>query len=156
MKVEENDNCIRWEAHDPGASQKSGNWYWTVGIIAGGVAIASVIGGNLLLAAIAVIGGFAVMLAGSHPGGRRVCAVTGRGIHVGREVIPYANIKRFSIKESDPKKLVIETVGLIGTISLALGDADWRAIRTELKNRNIDEDDALDSFAEKIAEMMGI
>ena len=88
--------------------------------------------------------------------GRGVCAVTERDIRVGREVIPYANIKRFSIKESDPKKLVIETVGLIGTISLALGDADWRAIRTELKNRNIDEDDALDSFAEKIAEMMGI
>lgn len=145
----------RWEAHEPGASDKDARWYWAVGIIAGGVAVASVIAGNYLFSVIAVVGGFATMLAGSRPGSHRTYGLSDRGLHIGHERIPYANIKSFAIHD-EPLRLVVATTGLMGTISVPLGTADFRLIRTELKNRNIEEDEELDSLSEKIAKAIGI
>jgi hypothetical protein len=147
---------IKWEAHEPGAPDKEPGWYWAVGIIAVGVAVASAIAGNYLLCVIAVMGGFAVMLAGSRPAAHRTFGLSDRGLHVGAERIPYANIKSFAIHDNEPRRLVIATASLMGTVSIPLGNADFRFIRTELKNRNIEEDDDLDSVAEKLAKAIGI
>jgi hypothetical protein len=150
------DHIVTWEAHEPGAGDKESGWYWVVGIIAAGIAVASGIAGDYLFSVIAVIGGFAIMLAGSRPGVQRTYALSDRGIHIGHERIPFSNIKSFAIHDEDPRRLVIGTASLMGTLSIPLGDADFRAVRTELKNRNIEEDDELDSVAERFAKVIGI
>lgn len=150
------EHLVRWEAIDLGPGRKDPSWYWAVGIIAAGVAVAAVIIGNYLLAVIAVVGGFAIMLAGSIPSIRQKYALSERGIYIGSIQIPYENVKKFRIIETEPRVLMLETASIVGTASLPLGDADWRTIRMELKNRNIDEDDELDSFSEKIARAIGI
>jgi hypothetical protein len=149
-------HIIKWEARSRSTKDKDASWYWTVGILAVGVAVAAIISGNYLFSLIALLGGFAIMLAGSQGPAHHAYAVSERGIHIGTERIPYMNITSFSIKDETPPRLVLLTRGLMGTVSLPLGGADYRAIRTELKNRNIDEDDDLDSAAEKLARAIGI
>lgn len=146
---------IVWTASD-GNTHKDSSWYWTIGIVAGGVAVAAFIIGNFLLGVLAILGAFVIMLAGSQPEKERRYAITEKGVHLDNVVVPFQNIKRFSIQEEEPRKLCIETAGLMGVVSIPLMDTDYRNIRSQLKNHNIDEEDELGSFTEKITDMLGV
>lgn len=150
------ERILSWEVQHTGAPKKTGAWYWTVGITAVGIAAASVIIGNLLLGILAVLGAFTIMLAGSLPAVQRPYALSEIGVHAGSETIPFQKIKRFAIREDESRSLVLETASLAGTMTIPLGDADFRLIRSELKNRSIDEVESLGSVAEKIATSIGM
>ncbi|MFA5877431.1 MAG: hypothetical protein WC880_03655 [Candidatus Paceibacterota bacterium] len=152
----ENKILVSWQAREYEFRPKERQWYWTVGIVAVGVAIASFILSDYLFSLIALIGGFTVMLIGSRKPPRHKYTLTERGFLVGTHLIPYDHMKRFSIQENEPRHLSIETKRLTGTISAPLGDTDHRFIRTELKNRNIEEVEALDSFIDSVAGGMGL
>lgn len=148
---------LTWRTQKGKSGQKQGAWYWTVAIIAGGIAVASFIVGNLLLGLLAIIGAFAIMLAGSAPSTDQRCGLSNTGVHIEGTLIPYTNISQFAIKEDEePKKLMLQTTGLTGITTLGLEGVDFRAVRSELKNHNIDEVDELHSFGEKVAEMIGM
>lgn len=150
------EKILSWQTHAPGAAKKGGQWYWTVGIIGSGIAIATFIIGNLLLGILIIIAVLAIMLAGSRPSGTQTCSISDKGVHIGGSFFPFGAISQFAIHEEDPKRLTIKTSGFMGTISISLDGADFRAVRTELKNRNVEEVDRLESFGEKIAEMIGM
>ncbi|TAK58465.1 hypothetical protein EPO14_03930 [Patescibacteria group bacterium] len=152
----ENKVLVSWQAREYEFRPKERQWYWTVGIVAVGVAIASFILSDYLFSLIALIGGFTVILIGSRKPPRHKYSLTERGFLVGAHLIPYDHIKRFSIHEDEPRRLSIETKRLTGTISAPLGDTDHRLIRTELKNRNIEEVEALDSFIDGLSRGMGL
>lgn len=152
----ENQVLVSWQAREYEFRPKERQWYWTIGIVAIGVAIAAFILSDYLFSLIAVIGGFTAMLIGAKKPQRHKYSLTERGFVVGTHLIPYDHIKRFSIHEDEPRKLSIETKRLTGTISAPLGDTDHRFIRTELKNRNIEEVEALDSFVDSLAGGMGL
>lgn len=146
---------LRWEHKDPGPTKKSPDWYWTVGICAGGIAVASFIIGNFLFAVVALAAGFAIMLAGSRGGAHRTYALSDKGLHIGHEVIPYENMARFAI-EADPPRLLIATTSLLGTIAVPLDNVDPRTIEMELKNHNIEAADRLHSLSDQVAKAIGM
>ncbi|MES2014671.1 MAG: hypothetical protein V4437_02550 [Patescibacteria group bacterium] len=152
----EHEVLISWQAQEHGFRPKEQQWYWTVGIVAVGVAVASFILSDYLFSLIAVIAGFAVMIVGSKKPERHKYSLTEQGLMIGTQLIPYSKMTRFSIVEDEPRKLSIETKLLAGTIGAPLGTADYRQIRTELKNRNIEETEALDSFIDSIAGSIGL
>ena len=135
---------------------KTKNWYWVVGIVAVGIAVAAFILLNILFGIIALIGGFAVMLVGSRPPSERTYSLTKKGVVIGRDTILYEKIKRFAISEDEPHSISLETLTLSGTVTISLGSADHRLIRAELKNRNIEEVESLDSFTNKVADVIGL
>ena len=145
-----------WHTQRGGSERKTSSWYWTIAIVAGGITVASFIAGNLLFGLLAVIGAFAIMLAGSQPNAQEKCAISERGVHVGSSLIPFPNISRFAIEEGEPMKLKLQTKGLVGIISLGLEGVDFRGVRSELKNNNVEEVDKLGSLSEKIAETIGM
>lgn len=150
------EKTLSWQASDSGATKKTSAWYWSVGILGGGVAVASFIAGNVLFGLFAVLGSFAIMLAGSRPATKRIYEISDKGFRIGPDIIPFKNISRFAIREEEPRKVVLETTGLIGTVSVLLAETDFRTVRSELKNRNVEEVDSLDSLTEKIVEVVGM
>lgn len=152
----ENRTVERWQAQEFSYREKDSSWYMTVGIIAGGAAIASIIFANYLFALICVLGGFSVMLMGSRRPRRFTFSVNELDIAIGRERIPYEKIKRFAIKEDEPRELTIEMDNLVGIMHLPLGDADHREIRRMLKNKSIDEVEELDTFVTRFSRWMGL
>jgi hypothetical protein len=150
------DVLITWQAQEYPHSTKERSWYWMVGIVAVGVAIAAIILQDYLFAVIAIIGGFTVMLVGSARPPRHTYSITENGFMVGRDLIPYDKIKRFAISEEEPKHLTLETLTLIGIIKAPLGGTDFRAIRTEFKNRDIQEEDKLDQLVDRVARTIGL
>ncbi|MES2134707.1 MAG: hypothetical protein V4449_00490 [Patescibacteria group bacterium] len=145
-----------WQAREYEFRPKEQQWYWIVGIVAVGAAVAAFILTDYLFSFIAIISGFAIMLVGSKKPQRHKYSLTERGFYIGTHLIPYSQMTKFAIREDEPRKLSIETKGLTGTLSAPLGDTDHRAIRTELKNRNIEEVESLDSFIDQVVRGMGL
>ncbi len=153
----QNEVYLSWQGKEPEITRKEQAWYWTVGIISGGIAIASFIAANYLFGIIAILAGFSVMVAGTRRPRKFTYKITERGFMVGTDLIPYASIRRFAIvEETDPKQLTVETTMLIGTVTASMDRVDHRAIRTELLNNNIEEVESLDTFFEKAARWMGL
>jgi len=147
---------ISWQDHEYEHKPKGVSWFWVVGIIAAGIAIASFILQNYLFGLIAILGGFTVMLVGSARPTQHTFSLTDNGFKIGRDVIPYDKITRFAISEKEPRQLTLETLILIGVIKVPLEKADFRVIRSELKNRNIEEVDKLDQVVERVAKTIGL
>jgi hypothetical protein len=147
---------LTWQARDEKKKQKSANWYWMVGIVAVGIAAASVIIGNPLFAVIALIGAFAVMLAGSVPPARYAVVFSERGVSINGRDVPYTSIKRFALREDEPRRLHLDIAGDLAVMSLPLGNADFRAVRELLKNKNVEEVEHLGGVTEKAAEILGM
>ncbi len=152
----ENQVLVSWQAREYEFRPKERQWYWTIGIVAIGAAVAAFILRDYLFSLIAIIGGFAVMLIGSKKPSKHNYSLSEKGLSIGTHLIPYSLMTRFSIREDEPRKLSVETKRLTGTVSAPLGDADYRQIRTELKNRNIEEVEVLDSFIDQVVGGMGL
>lgn len=152
----ENRTIERWQAQEFSYSEKDSTWYWTRGIIAAAAAVASVIFANYLFALICILAGFSVMLMGSRKPRRLTFSVNERDIVVGKEKVPYDQIRRFAIKEDEPRELTLELDNLVGVMHLPLADADHREIRRQLKNQNIDEVEDLDTFVTRFSRWMGL
>jgi hypothetical protein len=147
---------VRWQGHEFEHRPKERQWYWSVGIVAAGAAIAAFLLQDYLFGIIAIIGGFTVMLAGSAKPTKNTYSLTESGFMVGKDLIPYAKISRFAISEDEPRHLTIEAMTLVGVVKAPLEGVDYRKIRMELKNRNIDEENHLDQFVESFARRIGL
>lgn len=147
---------VSWQSKEYEFQPKERPWYWAVGIIAGGIAVAAFIVGDYLFSLIAILGGFTVMLLGSKKPHRHTYRVTERGFRIGDRLIPYKSITRFAIRDDEPRELVVETTTLLGTFAVPLGDTDHRAIAMELKNNNIEEVESLGTFVDRFASGMGL
>ncbi len=143
-----------WHEKEREYKPKESSWYWTVGIVSVGIAIASVIIQNYLFALISLLAGFAIMLVGTQRPVKRKYAFYERYVAIGDEKIPYDQIRKFAIEETDPKMLTLEIKNFVGVAHIPIGDADHRLIRTELKNRDIDEVESLDTFVAKVADWL--
>lgn len=152
----ENHAVITWQTKEFEFRPKERQWFWTIGVVAAGVAVSAFIFHDYLFSVIAILGGCTVMLVGARKPPRHKYALTERGLMIGTHLIPYSHMLRFSIVEDEPRKLSIETKGVAGTISAPLADADYRRVRTELKNRNIEETEHLDSFIDGLAHRIGL
>ncbi len=152
----ENPVIISWQAREFDFRPKESQWFWIVLIVAVGIAASAFIFADYLFSVIAILGGFTVMLVGARKPPRHKYSLTERGFMIGTHLIPYAQMTRFSIIENEPRKLSIDTKSFTGIVSAPLVDADYRIIRTELKNRNIEEVEHLDSFIDGIAHRIGL
>lgn len=149
--------AVEWKGRESEFAPKSTTWYWTVGILSVGSAIAALIADNILFGIILILAGMTVSLLGSRHPATHTFRITNRGIHVGEQVFLYENIKQFAFEESEPKKLLFELrTGLVKVVTIPLASADHRAVRQELKNRNIEETEHLNTFVARFSDWMGI
>lgn len=152
---------VEWKAREFEFSPKTPTWYWTVGILSGGSAIAAFIVGNILFGIILILAGLTVSLLGSRRPALHHFKVTNRGIHVSDQIFLYDNISRFAmddhLKDGVPEKLHFELKqGLVKVMTIPLAGVDFRTIRMELKNMNLEEAESLDTVTARFADWMGI
>jgi len=149
------DKKLSWRAREH-IERKSGNWYWAVGILSAGGAVASIVAHNPLLAFLLVAGGFTVMLAGSRPSTERRYTIDEVGIHIDAHIVSWNKIRHFALTEDSSPNLTIETETLLGVVAMPLSGVDFRDVRMELKNRNVEEVDSLETFVGSITKALGL
>jgi hypothetical protein len=102
---------VSWQTPEYVHRQKSSDWYWVVGIVAGGIAITSIIFGNIIFALLVAVGAFVLCLFASRPPEIITVGINDKGINVADAFYPFRSIKSFSIDEShhDGVRLIIRS-----------------------------------------------
>ncbi len=152
---------IEWSGQEFEFVSKSPVWYWSTGILSVGSAAAAFIVGNILFGIILLLAGITVSLFGSRRPALHTFKITERGIHVSEQLFAYENIANFAIDdhhESGAPTMLRFTLrkGLVDVMTVPIGNADFRTIRTALKNHNIDEVESLNSLTARVADWIGI
>ncbi|MBU6310755.1 hypothetical protein KGO06_02355 [Patescibacteria group bacterium] len=150
-----------WQDTETEFVHKTSTWYWSIGILSIGSATAAFIIGNFLFGIILLLAGGTVTLAGSRRPALHLFKITDRGIHVGDQVFEFPAIANFAIDDhttgGTPTMLQFSlNKGLVKVVTVPLRRADFRAVRTALKNHNIEEVESLNSFSARLADWIGI
>ena len=94
-----NTALVEWEGREYDHNPKSADWYWALGIIAVAGAIASVLFGNYLLAALIVIAASAFALHASKQPPLHRFRLVEQGIIIGDEMHLFERMVSFSVLE---------------------------------------------------------
>ena len=153
------DVLFEWEGREYDHSPKSTDWYWALGILAVAGALAAILFGNYLLAALIVIAAAALALhAAKEPPVHRFL-LSERGLAVGEELHAFEHMLSFSVLEDVegelPPLLSIKTESWLSphlVIPLAGVDAD--AVYAYFLER-VDEAEHKHTFVNLVAAWLG-
>ncbi len=148
---------ISWSASEYENSAKSGEWYWTLGILTVALAVATLLLKNILFASFIVLAGFTAALYGAKKPRMIQFSVSAKGVKIGDKIYPHETLKSFWIKYDPPRKKELEIISkklFMPRLILPLADADPNEIRAILI-RALKEEEVKDSLADIIAERLG-
>jgi hypothetical protein len=94
--------AVTWEAPEHRHNEKTGDWYWALGIIAIAAAAAVVVFGNTLFAVVILLGASTMIVVAHREPKMLNFAVMTRGIRAGNELYPYTTLESFYIDEDNP------------------------------------------------------
>lgn len=100
---------ILWRTQEYEFIPKTSQWYWVVGIVSGGIVVASLILGNILFAILIAIAAFCVMLFGARPPLPIQCELTVQGLKMNEEFYPYKSLESFWIHVTAPASIIIKS-----------------------------------------------
>lgn len=110
--------ALRFVTHEYHHTDKTADWFWTLGIIALSIAVAAIIFGNVIFAMVVLLGAFVMgMYAARHPDDIEI-EISAKGIRAGDTLFPYRTLESFWIDDEDPKddippRLLVKSTKLI-------------------------------------------
>lgn len=121
---------LSWQAHEYLHTDKSADWYWTLGLIAVAGAVGALLLNNILFAILIVMGAFVLALFASREPELITFKLTQRGVRIDKQFHPYTSIESFFVEELPeglPPKLLLKS-------------KSWRHAVIVIPLENIDED----------------
>lgn len=149
--------AVTWEAPEHHHLEKSGDWYWALGIITIASTLAAIFFGNILFALVlALSGGVVALMSARRP---RVIpfAVTVRGLRVNDQLYPFATLESYAIDEDHPRgpQLLVKSQRLfMPLIILPIPEAYVDDVEDIVKER-LPEEHLEEPFFEKLMEFAG-
>jgi hypothetical protein len=151
------ESVLRWETHEYTYTEKSTDWYWTVGIITLILAGLSVYFGNALFAIVLLLGILTLVIFASRHPEIVLHEINDRGIEVGHTLYPYDTLSSFFVEhlEHRPGKIILASKKvLMPHIAVSLGDIDPTLVRQMLLKK-LPEVEHHQSIFVHIAEYLG-
>lgn len=148
---------INWVAPEYEYIPKSNNWFWSVGIVTGSIAFASILLGNSLFAILVLIAGFTIILYGTRKPRKVEFSVNPKGIKIGDRLFAFENLQSFWIYYDPPyrKYVAVEPKKiLMPIISIPLADTNPNIIREYLV-KFLKEERREESFVATITRFLG-
>ncbi|HVU06470.1 MAG TPA: hypothetical protein VHE10_01635 [Candidatus Paceibacterota bacterium] len=136
---------FRWQTLEYVYSEKSSDWYWTVGIVSVAIAVVAVIFGDALFGVVVAIGAFSLTMLSSRQPKTISVEVTDKGVAIDKTLYPYPALDAFSVDEDHhhgprlllkSKKVVMPLI----TVQVATDPDALRAfLVTHLKQETFDQ-----------------
>jgi hypothetical protein len=147
---------ILFETYEQEPKERTGDWYWTVGIFTVAICVISLIYGNVLFAILVFISAFTLLLSVARAPMLVEVEITPKGIRNNRKVYYHRHIESFWIEEEAHKNTLLLKLDkkMAHLISIPLGDVDVDVIR-EYLNLFITEEEMHESFGHKVLERLG-
>ncbi len=157
MEMTQPEPAISWSVLTHEHTERSADWYWTLGVLAVAGAIAAVFFSNILLACILIIGAGSIGFLAARGPREHMVRIDERGISVDGTLYPYGSIHSFSIAEEPHKPELILTVKsfLTPRILLSLEGTSPETIRSRLE-QYIEETEAEARLSDSLAEIFGL
>jgi hypothetical protein len=152
------EQTISWSVQTHEHRERSSDWYWTLGLLGVVGAGFSIFFGNILLAAILVVGAGSIgFLAARGPREHEV-SIDRRGITLDGTLYLYPTVQSFWVEEeaSEPTLFLTTNSIVMPHVSVPLDDASHAAaVRTYLR-RYLEEEEQWPHFGENVARMLGL
>jgi hypothetical protein len=98
--MDETIRSIYWEAPEHNHIEKTGDWYWVLGIVALAGSVASMIAGNVLFGIVIILAALTMYIA-SHRKPRMIeFEVSARGIRIEDTLYPYTTLDSYFLDET--------------------------------------------------------
>jgi hypothetical protein len=142
---------IEWRAPQYIHTEKTGDWYWIVGIITVTIALISIIVGNLIFALLILVSSFTLSLFASKPPETVQNEIGAGGIKKDETFYPFENLESFWVETGDkyPRLILKQKQKLAQYLVLLIDFADAGEIR-EFLSQHIPEEKMSESIFEKL------
>ena len=149
--------AITWEAPEHHHIEKSGDWFWVLGIITIAATIAAMFFGNIMFALVLALSGGVLSLSAAKRPKIIPFAVTVRGVRINDELFPYSTLESYYIDEENPTgpQLLVRSSRLfMPLLILPIPDEYIDDIETLLKEK-LDEEHLEEPLFHKLLEFFG-
>jgi hypothetical protein len=147
---------LEWQALEYDPTEKSSDWFWTIGI-AGGIGIVlAIIFKNFLFAIVLLLGTFTMMMYGARKPELITFSISSKGIRAKNDLYPFKNLLGFAIRSGEgPDKLMIHSNRIfLPHIILPIEDIDPELIRERLSVM-LPEEIFEETFIDLLVERLG-
>jgi len=145
---------ISWQGPEYFYREKSGDWYWAVGIISASIAVAAILIENYIFAIFIALASFTLILFSSKKPKMVEIGINKDGIFFEKYFYPFDSIESFWVN-TDLKKIIIKTKKfLMPLIVLPLEETDPEMIR-EVLGSYLNEEELNEPLFQKILEFLG-
>jgi hypothetical protein len=122
---------ITWHAPAHVYTEKTNDWYWSVGIITLAIAVVCFIFGQIIPGIFVIVGSISLVLVSSKPPKRVKCEINDRGIMLGRTLYPFVTLDSFWMPHDHipPKLLVKSRRPLMPLIVIMIDEVDPEDVR---------------------------
>lgn len=148
---------LEWQALEYEHAPKERHWFIWGAIAAALLLLVAVFTKNYFFAIFVAVAAFVVYLYATRPPREIYCAITSRGVQIGRRLFEFENLKSFWIfyEVDGIKHLSLESKkALVPFLRVPLGEADPVELRTTLI-RFVDEAEHDESLADIVARRIG-
>jgi hypothetical protein len=152
----ETDARLTWSAYEHEHVERSGDWFWALGITAVCIAIASALFGDVLFGLVILGGAGIIALLAFHPPQRTEFEISGDGIRVGRDLHAWDSVISFWVDETgDAPILLVDTVKFLApNIIIPLDGVEIDAVHA-LMTEHAEERFMREPIAHKMLEFLG-
>ena len=155
--MDETIRSIYWEAPEHNHIEKTGDWYWILGIIAISGSVASMIFGDVLFGIVIILAAGTMYLVGHRKPRVIEFEVSARGIRIEDTLYPYATLESYFLDETalvNPQ-LIIKSKKLFMSLLIIPIPAEYITPIEEMVGERLPEEHLEEPFAHKLMEFLG-
>lgn len=126
---------LEWETLEYIHTPKTTDWFWTVSLVMGAMAVASIIFSNLLFAIFILLAGFMIMVHGAKIPRLLSCHISTKGVQIDNSFYAIDTLASFWVDtEMQPPRLVLKSKkAIIPHIHIPIGEVNPSAFRETLR-----------------------
>lgn len=151
-----NPTLLEWKTLEHTYTEKSRDWYWSVGIVSLTMVILAIIFGNILFSIFLIVASISLILFASRKPDEIICSINDKGIMVDKTFYPFLTLDSFWIDTAhhSPKLSVKSSKTVMPMIYIPLGEANPDGIRKILL-KYISETEHAEPISHLILERLG-
>jgi hypothetical protein len=148
---------FNWQTPEYFHTEKSRDWYWTVGIIAVALALTAIIFGDVLFGVVILVGSFTLALFASRKPNIVSVEVNEKGVVIEKIFYPFKNLESFSVDTDHhhgPRLLLRSKKAVMPLVAVPLMHDDQDGLKSFLAKR-LKEESFEQSFMHTVFEKLG-
>lgn len=153
----ETGKTIAWQAFEYQHRERSGDWFWVVGIIAVSAAITAILFKNFLFGILIIIAAFALILQALRKPRLIQFTINQSAVRAGQVTYPFSSLESFWLDEANPNdiRLLLKSKNLTAMlVAIPLGDTEPQIVKDFLSTY-LPEAELHEPLSQKIMEALG-